>query len=536
MRARPTRLLVAALAASLGGCGSPSSTTPSDGGGDAAPPMQSTTITTKQGVVNGSVDGATRAFLGIPYAAAPTGANRFRPPQPAPLLAAPLDATKYGPQCPQIGAASGMYDATDSEDCLSLNVWTPSVIAAPRPVMVWIHGGGFILGSGSEATYVGANLSAAGDVVVVTINYRLGPLGFLALPSLEGEDPMRASSGDYGIEDQRAALKWVQANIAAFGGDPGNVTLFGESAGGGSTCVHMVSPESQGLFHKAIVESGFCTLVVQQKATAQMQGQALATALGCTSADAAMQRACLRGVTAKQVTTALPLKNGLLFGDGAAWSPVVDGVNVTDLPAKLFASGKASKVPLIIGANGDEGTLFFALAGGMIDMSTFKSTLALFMTPAQADKVIAQYPAAKYQSAQDAAIHVLDDIVLCDARRVARAQAAAGNAVYYYNFTHPTQFILPNLGAFHSAELPFVFGNPYVYIPLKPEEMPLSTAMQRYWTDLATYGAPAAPVEPPQAFAWPRYDAAGDKNIVLDLTLSVNTGLRKEACDFWDAL
>ncbi len=530
------RSLAVPLLAVAAGCGSPTAT-PSDLAG--SPDMTTgsdTLVMTAQGALMGVSEGATRVFRGIPYAAPPVGANRFRSPQPPVAWQGVRDASMFGPKCPQLALTGGGYDATTSEDCLTLNVWAPAGAGTPRPVMVFIHGGGFVSGSGSEILYNGENLSQAGDVVVVTLNYRLGPLGFLALPSLDGEDPAHATSGNYGIEDQTAALKWVSANVAAFGGDPANVTLFGESAGGASTCVQLVAPASAPFIHRAIVESGLCTLIAPTHAQVLAAGQALAKATGCDGGDATAQRACLRALTAKQVSTALPLHAGLLFGDGASWTPNVDGVVVPAAPAKLFAEGKEAKVPLIVGANFDEGTLFFALAGNDIDEPTLRGALLGFLSGAQADKVLAQYPVANYASANDQGIHVLDDMILCDARRVARAHVAAGNEVYYYDFKHPFKFLYPNLGAFHSAELPFVFGNAYEGIfALAPEEEPLSKAMQGYWTAFATAGSPDGAMPPP-AVAWPRYAAATDQDLSLDVTIAAESDLRKKACDFWDAL
>ena len=210
-------------------------------------------VATESGVVHGEKDGTIRHFLGIPYAAPPVGPLRWKPPQRAPAWQGTRDATVVGTQCPQTLSYSG---ASYDEDCLFLNVWTPSG-AHDLPVMVWLHGGAFIFGSGGDKYYDGSKLAQHG-VVVVTINYRLGVLGFLAHPALDVEDPSFPSSGNYGLLDQEAALAWVQRNIAAFGGDPKQVTLFGESAGGFSTCVQYLSSHTAGLFERAIAESGLC--------------------------------------------------------------------------------------------------------------------------------------------------------------------------------------------------------------------------------------------------------------------------------------
>ncbi|MBP6729758.1 MAG: carboxylesterase family protein, partial [Microthrixaceae bacterium] len=224
------------------------------GGGGAGPVLD---VTIDSGPIEGKLVGSTRAFLGIPYAAAPVGDLRFRSPQPVEPWTDTRAYTEVGPGCPQ----SPVFVTTVSEDCLTLNVWTPAApSSAALPVMVFLHGGAFVGGSGGQINYDGQRLSESGRVIVVTINYRLGPLGFLSHPALAAEDPAHATSGMYGLEDQTAALAWVKANAAAFGGDPGNVTIFGESAGGISACLHLVMPASAGLFDRAIIESGPCDL------------------------------------------------------------------------------------------------------------------------------------------------------------------------------------------------------------------------------------------------------------------------------------
>src|SRR5579883_367977 len=507
------------------------------GGANAPSIPMGTTIPTMQGSVLGASDGTTRAFLGIPYAAPPVGALRFRPPQPAPAWSGTKPATKLGPACPQIKTSlqGGGFDSTTNEDCLVLNVWTPNAPQTLKPVMVFIHGGGFVLGSGGDPLYDGTNLSHAGDVVVVTLNYRLGPLGFLAHPALDSEDPNHATSGNYGILDQRMALQWVHDNIANFGGDPANVTLFGESAVGNSVCVHLVSPGSKGLFQRAIVESGFCTVAnFPTRDLWELQGTALSMTLGCAG-DAGTVRDCLRSKSAEQVLEALPLRTELIFGAGVSWNPIVDGVDVPMQIQAAFKAGATAHVPLLVGANSDEGTLFFSkVFGAMIpDDASFRSTLSALYTPAQVDSILMNYSSSKDGSAQQAAIHFLGDAVVCDAKRVARLQTMNSDRAYLYYFTHPFAWIVPNLGAFHSAELPFVFDNPYTFIGLKPDEVPLSQAMQGYWTRFAASAEPNANAGS-GAIAWPVYSVATDPYLQLDLTIQAGTGLRKDACAFID--
>ena len=302
------------------------------------------TVTIDTGAVHGALTGDVRHFLGLPYAAPPVGDLRFRAPQPAEPWAGVREAIEPGSQCPQTLSPAG---PSNDEDCLFANVWTPTG-AHDLPVMVWIHGGAFLFGSGSDKFY-DATLLADRGVVVVTLNYRLGAFGFLAHPALRTDDPAFPTSGNYGLEDQRAALEWVQRNIAAFGGDPTRVTLFGESAGGYSTCVQYLSKRSHGLFEAAISESGLCgaTLLEVPRATAEAQGVALGTALGCPGTDAAAI-ACLRGKSVAEVmaATALPSATDQLPG-GPAYQPEVlpnvlpnvDGYVIEQPLREAFAAG-----------------------------------------------------------------------------------------------------------------------------------------------------------------------------------------------------
>jgi para-nitrobenzyl esterase len=544
-RAVRSLIVVALLAAA--GCGNHDDAAPDGGTPDGAaagpPPL---TVQVAQGALQGKpADGGGRAFLGIPYAAPPVGALRFRAPQPAAAWSGVRDATKRGPMCPQfqlmVGGGKPTIATGTDEDCLSLNVWTPAAATAARPVMVFLHGGAFVLGSGGDAVYDGANLANAGDVVVVTLNYRLGPLGFAALAALDGEDPASPTSGNYGLVDQRAALQWVHDNIATFGGDPSDVTLFGESAGGASVCLHLVSPGSQGLLHRALMESGPCTAFSYPVRDAwEAQGQQLATALGCSGADPTSVRACLRAASVENLLTALPLRTEIVFGPGVSWQPWVDGTVVPDQPAALFAAGHQADVPLLLGANEDEGSLFFKVLGAHVaddaDLRLQLVTLYPAAPSSTLDAVMARYSSATFGTAQDAAIRLVGDVLVCDARRVARMHAAAGRPTFLYHFTRAFKWIVPGLGAFHSAELPFVFDNAYQFIPLANAELPLSMAMQGYWSRFAAAGDPNAHDASATTVAWPAYAAASDTDLQLDLTIATQTGLRKDACDFWDGL
>jgi len=492
-------------------------------------------VTTTEGAVRGALRDGVRAFLGLPYATPPVGDLRWTAPRPPAKWSGVRDATERGPACVQNGLTGGMYDPSTSEDCLTVNVWTPEVVRQPLPVMVWIHGGGFLLGTGGDTTFDGASLTRTQGVIVVTLNYRLGPFGFLRHPALTTEDPAHPTSGNLGLEDQRRALEWVRDNARAFGGDPTKVTLFGESAGGISTCIHLVSPGSRGLFARAIVESGPCSMApLASAADGDAQGAALAAALGCDGAgDAAAVRACLRGKSAAAVQSALKAKEAIVVGDGVSWFPVLDGVVLPDQPKVLLARGESAPVPLIVGANADEGTLFLSLGAKIETEEDVRQALSAQLTPAQLDRLATRYPFAA--NPKQAFTQGLGDFFVCDARRLARAHAATGQPTFLYHFTRAFEFLYPNLGAFHSAEIPFVFGNPYVVFELKDEERPLSTAMQGYWTDHARAGDPNVGAAA-GAVAWPRYDATSDRHLGLDLTIAPGDHLRSDACDFFDSL
>jgi para-nitrobenzyl esterase len=489
-------------------------------------------IATEKGPVQGAVVGDTRVFLGVPYAAPPVGDLRWKPPVPAAAWTEPLDATAIRPACPQIDVSTSLPVPGTSEDCLTLNIWTPaSPPASPAPILFWIHGGGFALGSGGEPSFDGRVLSEATGAVVVTINYRLGPLGFLAHRALVAEDPAYPSTGMYGFEDQRAALEWVKTNIAAFGGDPKNVTLFGESAGGISTCLHILSPRSEGLFHRAIVESGPCTLGTgTTEKEAEALGDMLTDALQCTSPTDVL--ACLRSKTADEVLAAIKITMTTLTGGGLGWYPIIDGLNIPDSPAKLLEAGSFSKVPTLLGSNKDEGTVFFAF-GDPLTEAEFEGMMEPYF-PGHGAEIVAQYPSAAHGSVKDAAEEALGDgLFVCPTRATAKALSKAGAPTYLYHFVHEVKSSsFPGFGAFHSSEIPFIFGNPYWDITLGAEEQELAKVMRGYWSRMAKSGDPNSDGAP----AWPKYDAATDPHLVLDLSISTSAGLKTDLCDFWAGL
>ena len=306
------------------------------------PTAGSLDITTDKGVVHGSTDGTVRSFLGIPYAAPPVGALRFMPPTSAAPWSTPRQATTFGSACAQVGTSGADLLSGSDEDCLYLNVWLPNDAVKDAPVFVWIHGGGFVEGSGSDSLYNGANIAATENAIVVTMNYRLGALGWLSHAAFATAEGV-ASSPSQGLLDQQAALKWVAQNIAAFGGDPTNVTLAGESAGGVSVCSHLGAPTSHGLFARAIVESGICfsnPLLFPAPAASNDQGARLATAVGCTDAGTALT--CLQSKTPLALLTALPVRKALFGATGDIFTPEYFAKAVPVLTSPLEATPRAA--------------------------------------------------------------------------------------------------------------------------------------------------------------------------------------------------
>jgi para-nitrobenzyl esterase len=481
-------------------------------------------VRSDRGVVVGSARAGVQTFLGIPYAAPPVGPLRWRPPAPAPAWPAPRDATRRGPACPQ--PDMGFARAT-SEDCLTLNLWSPTSERHVRlPVIVWIHGGAFVQGSGGDEFNDGAKLAAGAGVVVVTINYRLGPLGFMAHRDLAREEG-RTASPSFGLLDQRAALEWVRRNVREFGGDPDRVTLAGQSAGAWSTCAHLASPGSRGLFSRAIMESGACSDALYfNPRVAEKQGDALAAAVGCTGPSAL---ACLRGKSADVIASALPLKRGFIVRPGVWWGPVIDGVELTQEPLAALREGNHARVPLLIGWNRDEGSAhtdsFEAVAAAEVADFVTDSFGAPAVTP-----VNARY--ARASPKQALTDIVTDGVFACGARRVARTLAAQNFPVFHYKWTHALDHPrVHELGATHGVELFVLWDNVGLGIGLSDRERPLSRAMMEAWGRFAATGDPSSPRLP-----WPRYSLNNEEYLELDLNSRVRTHPAGDVCGFWDDL
>lgn len=447
----------------------------------AASALAAPSIRIAQGLLTGTSRDGVSAFRAIPYAAPPVGALRWKAPVAPKAWDGARDATAFGPVCPQppVDWAGHDLDRT-SEDCLTLNIWTPNNAPSARlPVMVWFHGGGYTAGAGSQGTYEGTRLARRG-VVIVTVNYRLGALGFLAHPALTAESPLH-SSGNYGLLDQIAALKWVRANIARFGGNPDNITIFGQSAGGGSAMLLTVSPLARGLFHKAIFESGSALKLPNahdgegpRLREAEQAGLALATRL---HAD---------GPTALR---ALP--TSVFLGrdvPGISRVPIIDGAIVSSDISSAYRAGHDASVPILLGWNSNE-------AGRFLGKMTRDSYVAGFKSrgPLGAD-LLRIYPAADDAAATQAAIDLASDSEFgWGGWSIAEARLAPGSPpVFVYQFDNPPP--APDgtrtKGAVHSDELRYVWGNDDPEGKWPKTDNELEAMIQDYWVNFARTGDP----------------------------------------------
>ncbi len=446
-----------------------------------------------QGTVRGVVRDGLAVFRGMPYAAAPTGALRFRAPQAPASWTGVRDATRDGPACPQNQSGDPAGKASDDEDCLLLNVFTPQQQGTRRPVLVWIHGGGFNIGFSGARQYDPTPLVQEGGVVVVSINYRLGTLGLLTTQSL---DTNAEPSGNYAIRDQQAALRWVQRNIAGFGGDPRNVTIAGESAGAASVLALVASPLSRGLFHKAIAQSPPNDSHALPRAASQEKGAVLAEALGCKAGPA--QAACLRALP---VAAILKTRSNLAL--------VHDAQVLPRDPFVALRDGNFNRVPMIVGSNLHEG--YFFVSGG-------ERRLGHAMTPdeyaaeartafgSDADAVMRQYPVASHPSPAAAIGEAHGDIRFACYADLARIGASKHAPVYGYELNEPDpaqqqqrQKISLANAAYHTSDLAYLFD--YDTAPLAGDAAALGRTMRGAWIAFARSGSPNGAGLP----AWPRF-------------------------------
>ncbi len=509
-------------------------------------------IATASGRVRGVEENGVWSFKGIPYAGNPSGPLRWRPPEPAQSWPGVREADHFGPISPQPPPVQGMSipgDPTFSdEDCLSLNVWTPSTAGATRPVLVWIHGGSFMSGSGASVLYRGDRLSRLGDVVVVTINYRLGALGFVAHSQLAAE----SGFGNWGMLDQLAALRWVQENIAEFGGDPGNVTVFGESAGAISICGLLASRAAKGLFHRAVVQSGppacgsgpwgirraerFASLV------SEGGGSGTVGDGGMGAPGEGFDRRWLEQVPPKRLVEAAQR----LEPDGAElplpFLPVVDGGVLEGSPVDIVRKGDGHAVPLLVGTNRDECT-FFALAdrrGASLDEKRLRHRVTSVAGAELADGMIETYRTAREDRGEETSPIALWTAITTDlvfripSLVFAEAHMQSGAPVYSYLFTWSSPFLGGILGSAHALEVPFVFGtvaerSVQPYSGGGPAAESLSNSMMRSWLSFASSGDPSCD----ELGVWPAYDAERRPTMVLGVRSGVETDPRSPEREEW---
>jgi para-nitrobenzyl esterase len=477
-----------------------------------------TTAQTSYGALQGTEDGGVLAFRGVPFAQPPVGPLRFRAPERAEPWSGVRDATRFGPAAMQANDAAsqmlGIQLDQMGEDCLYLNVWTPG-LDGRRPVMVFIHGGAFILGAGSQKVYNGAPFAARGDVVCVTINYRLGAFGFLR-GQAAGDSTLDAG-GNEGMLDQMAALRWVREEIAAFGGDPDNITIFGESAGSISVAALLTMPAAKGLFHKAILQSGSLNLLTSPEAAGNVTTMLL-NDLGIAPAEAGRLRDLPADELLRAQARVATQSAGLAFG------PVADGDAIPAAPFEAIADGSARGVPILVGTNRDEAKLFALMDPTLasLDDAGLRTRLVAMAGAGAADRLIETYRgerSARGESttAKDLWAAISSDFMFrAGAMRLAELHARH-SAAYAYLFTWESPALGGALGAAHALELPFVFntldsGDFNAFIgPVTPEMRALANVLQDTWTAFARTGKPAASALP----AWEGYTAERRTTMLL---------------------
>lgn len=506
----------------------------------AKPAADPAIVKTDKGAVRGAIHDGMREFKGIPYAAPPIGPSRFAIAGPAKSWRGVLDATRYKSACPQV-ERYGLTEASDNEDCLYLNVTAPysgMEDAKKRPVIVWVHGGAFV--GGSSALYPLDPMAKAGDAVVVSLNYRLGVFGFVAHPAFAADH-----NGGYGLEDQRAALRWVKKNIAAFGGDPNNITLAGESAGAAGVCMHLLAPdETQGLYDKAIIQSAGCVTPLPTVADGEKNGKKIAALVGCD--DDATALACLRKKSVKELLDAA----AKVAGDSIVTYMPVTGAKTVPLPgAEAIPAGKFVHVPVINGGTRDELRLYLAYAvqaGLSVTKDNYLDLLKQTYGE-NAQTIAAEYPLGDYSSPAAALGTVWSDF---------RPDVGINNCIYLqtgkllrksvpvYEFVFADRDAPPvttdpgfEMGAVHSSELPYQFphfdNTTKVAGPdLAPASQKLSEQMTAYWTSFARDGKPVAADAP----EWSLF-TSDDKVLRLEPGKLGNADVgAAHHCGFWKKL
>ena len=487
-----------------------------------------TTVTLQAGAIAGAFVGEdqhVRVFKGIPFAAPPLGERRWQPPYPVEPWEGIRDATTFSSSCVQPTRSQGSSRRTAdamSEDCLYLNVWTAAAPNERRPVMVWIHGGGLRTGSGSDASYDGEALARRG-VVLVTINYRLGPFGFLAHPLLREEFDLPSSSGNYGILDQVAALRWIQENIAALGGDPDRVTIFGEAAGSWSINYLLATPLAKGMFHRAIGESGgaFGSLAAPvDRALAEAHGERLATVLMGYAAAVSLE--AMRAKITDEVEDATRAE-----GVPYMLLPNVDGWVFHGTVYDVFTAGTQNDVPVIVGSNADEDA---RLAGRRPDDVAAYVRYARDRYGEMSDEFLDAYPATTSDEVRRAFLRSSGDRDFgWEMRTWGRLMANVSSPAYLYFFSR----VPPGSerGAYHTAEIRYVFGNlDGAATPYAQTDHQLSDLMVSYWVNFATIGDPNGEGLP----EWPVYTEDTDQAMEFGDAQGVRRDIRKAGLDFFD--
>jgi len=489
-------------------------------GGQARPALPASTgqfATDKGNVSCADFSGHTEC-LGIPYAAPPVGELRFKAPAQRATWAGMRDATRFGPEC--IQAHTEYVEAQHgAEDCLYLNVYIPRNKTTRRPVMVWLHGGGFVNGSGNA--FSGANLAQTADAIVVTVNYRLGAFGWLALPSLAAEAD-DGSTGNYGLLDSIAALKWVQANIASFGGDPQRVALFGQSAGGEQTLALVASPYAKGLFQRAISMSAPATLSMPTVDQAAARRTRLLDELGCN--ETATQPACLRALDAQAILGASHTSWDLIGQLGLQWTPTVDGAVLPNQWLERFREGEFNKVPMMVGHTRDDGRLFVAIhennLGGPMDSARVEERGEAFFKAA-IHPILWRYPAKAYAHPGDRMAQIVVDALFSAGLHAHREALSEHVPVYGYQSCDPeapeshVHARFSKLGCAHDSDLPYLFqwDDHTGEVPeFSEEQRALAVQMGRYWGNFAASGDPNGPGLP----HWPQSLARADRVQLLE--------------------
>ncbi len=500
-------------------------------------------VTTKVPIASGEIQGekldgepAVHVYRGIPYAAPPVGDLRWRPPRPAESWDGVRPATEFGPMCPQAKFEGfyGIPDLPKSEDCLTLNVWTAAAtVEERRPVMVWIHGGGFTVGSGRLELYDGVTLARDG-AVVVTVNYRLNVFGFLAHPALSAESE-HDSSSHYGILDQIAALEWVRDNIASFGGDPERVTIFGESAGSMSVSLLTVTPLARGLFHRAIGQSGAALMPVERLRgdgvrglSSEAIGEHFAEALGVGDAEDVV--AAMRAKPAGEVLDVF-LSNPMY---SAFWSfAPVDGWVLPAQPREILERGEQADVPVLIGTNADEGSALvdYFFPASRSSLAGYGEALSNLYGDS-ADVFRELYPAADDDAAREALAELLaDDFFTFPTWVWGHGMASVASPVFVYRFTRAPVLEDGKYGAFHAAEIPYVFGTVWPGAEWTEDDERLATAMRATWLRFALTGDPNGDGPLPE---WPAYTSDNEAYMELGDLFEVKSHLRMEQVKAFD--